>query len=267
MNTIDLGRLALSASVAALLGALLAGYIAGLIARRWHKDEFDSGFFNIVLAGAIGGRLGFVAQYASTYAAAPLTILDIRDGGFDVAGWMIGSLAMAAWSIGKQKNFSKSLGISVLVAALAYAAAVPMLAARRGGEPMLATTGLVSLDGKPASLQAFAGKPIVVSLWTTWCGYCKRQMPILAEAQRNQPEVVYLFVSQGEGAAVVQQYVNAMPQPVANVLLDPRKELGKLAGSTAVPTTLFVGKDGKVDSVRVGTLSPATLEQRLAALR
>jgi cytochrome c-type biogenesis protein len=39
--------------------------------------------------------------------------------------------------------------------------------------------GALTLDGKPASLESFQGKPILINVWATWCVPCRQEMPAL----------------------------------------------------------------------------------------
>jgi thiol-disulfide isomerase/thioredoxin len=56
---------------------------------------------------------------------------------------------------------------------------------------------LVSYDGKAWDLSRFAGKPVVVNFWGTWCPPCLQELPHFADASRRYAdEMVFI------GAAV-----------------------------------------------------------------
>ncbi len=46
-------------------------------------------------------------------------------------------------------------------------------------------TLFVDADGKPMRLSAFRGRAVVLNLWATWCGPCVKEMPTLAQLQRD----------------------------------------------------------------------------------
>lgn len=44
-------------------------------------------------------------------------------------------------------------------------------------------------------LDKYKGKTIVMEVWASWCGDCVKAMPKMKELQKQNPNVVYLFVS------------------------------------------------------------------------
>jgi thiol-disulfide isomerase/thioredoxin len=127
---------------------------------------------------------------------------------------------------------------------------------------------LQTLAGEPASLPAVAGgKPLVVNLWATWCPPCRREMPVLAAAQRQEQDVIFAFASQGEDAQTVQRYLTDSRLVLSNVLLDPSRELGREVGSRAFPTTLFYDAGGRLVDSHIGELSEASLAAKLKRIR
>jgi thiol-disulfide isomerase/thioredoxin len=126
---------------------------------------------------------------------------------------------------------------------------------------------LSSLEGRPVSLAGFAGKPTVVNLWATWCPPCRREMPALQQAQDANPDVNIVFVDQGEEPGAIAAFLDQTGLALRNVLVDPQSSAGATLGYSALPTTLFFDAQGRLAGVRIGELSQATLNQRLAEVR
>jgi thiol-disulfide isomerase/thioredoxin len=101
-------------------------------------------------------------------------------------------------------------------------------------------------DGKPVTLAAFKGKPVLVNLWATWCGPCVKEMPSLDRlAKRGAGKLVVLTVNQTDDAAAIAKWW--APRQLNN-LAAYRDEDGKLgfAFETGVlPTTVLYDAEGK----------------------
>lgn len=108
---------------------------------------------------------------------------------------------------------------------------------------------------------------MVVNLWATWCPPCRLELPYLAAAQRQEPEINFVFADQGEDAVTVARYLDAAHLELANVLLDINLRLGREIGVTVLPVTLFYDAGGRMVDTHLGALSPSLLAEKLNKLR
>jgi thiol-disulfide isomerase/thioredoxin len=273
MLSIPLGPLALAAApVLLLLCAWLAAWVAARLARGSAADAAAAdaargAVTRAVVAGLVVARLAYVALNADAYAAQPWAMLDLRDGGWQPgAGWAAG-LAVLAWQVLRAPALRRPLAAgATLGAAVWWTAAAVLGASADRPLPALAFTRLD--DGTPTDLrQAAQGRPLVVNLWASWCGPCRREMPVLAAAQQREPRIGFVFVNQGESAATVRAYLASLGRPLHGVLLDPGSTLGPAVGSRGLPTTLFVDSRGRVVDAHFGLLNAAALQSRLRRLQ
>ncbi len=124
------------------------------------------------------------------------------------------------------------------------------------------------LSGESTNLAALAaGKPMIVNLWASWCPPCRREMPLLAAAQKRETWASFVFANQGENRATVQGYLSAGQLELANVVMDRDTRIGFVAGSSALPITLFYDASGQLVATHQGALSAASLTKRLNELR
>lgn len=135
-------------------------------------------------------------------------------------------------------------------------------------KPVLAEMTTTLLSGESTTLAALAdGKPMVVNLWASWCPPCRREMPVLAAAQKQQAWASFVFANQGENTATIQRYLSDSQLELANVTLDRDTRLGVVAGSMALPITLFYDAHGQLVATHRGTLTAASLAGKLKQLK
>ena len=49
-------------------------------------------------------------------------------------------------------------------------------------------------NGKTVKLSDFQGKPVVLNFWTSWCGYCKEEMPYFESAYKEYGDRVQFIM-------------------------------------------------------------------------
>lgn len=112
---------------------------------------------------------------------------------------------------------------------------------------ILPRLGFLDVDGKPQSLEQYAGHGLVLNLWATWCVPCVAEMPALdALARTLAPSgirVLTVSLDRG-GAAAVRPFFATHGIGSLPILLDPHSALLGALGLDGIPTTLLVDKAG-----------------------
>ncbi|WP_233498207.1 TlpA disulfide reductase family protein [Meiothermus sp. QL-1] len=120
---------------------------------------------------------------------------------------------------------------------------------------------LVRLDGAPVQLQP--GRPLVLTVWATWCSYCQRQLPEFEAVARAHPRVQFAFVNDGEPASLVRQFHDAQGFTHAVVYQDALRVVARALRVNGYPANFFYDARGRLVGEVRGYMSP---EQLLAAL-
>ncbi|WP_426690628.1 TlpA family protein disulfide reductase [Rhodanobacter ginsengiterrae] len=264
----NIGPLALSSGLLALLfGVIAATATAGFLHRRGYADAGNP-LFLVLGLGLLAARAAYVVGWWAQYAEQPATILNIRDRGFDPLAGTLGVVVatlLIAWRRPALRR-PLSAGVAVGLAASAFAG---LLAWRLTSQahPALPPLALADLAGHEVAIEGFRGQPTVINLWASWCGPCRREMPVLAEAQRSMPQWRFVFADQGESAAVVTHFMRVQQLTLDNVLIDGNLQLSNHYNVRGYPTTLFLDAAGRLRDIHMGELSRATLAERLQRIQ
>jgi thiol-disulfide isomerase/thioredoxin len=108
------------------------------------------------------------------------------------------------------------------------------------------------------------GKIVVLDFWATWCGPCIAAMPVIDGITKKYADkgVEFYALNIGESTEDVQTFFKtAKVRP--NVLLDPQSVVADAYKAEAIPQTVVIGKDGRIEAVHVGYSSLEELEQLL----
>ncbi|WP_420144610.1 TlpA family protein disulfide reductase [Sphingobium sp.] len=108
-------------------------------------------------------------------------------------------------------------------------------------------------DGGEKTLRDFAGKPIIVNLWATWCAPCVAEMPTLDRiaATYGPKGLAVLTISQdNQGLKAAKPFFDRHPLPHLKAWADPENQLGFHYATGQLPTTIIYDAQGK-EMVRV----------------
>jgi len=133
-------------------------------------------------------------------------------------------------------------------------------------------TPFLAPDGSTVRLKDFAGKPLLVNIWATWCAPCIVEMPMLDKlAAREKSRMKVLVVSQDiQGAEKVVPFFERGNFQELEPYVDPENGLSFGFGSGLMPTTVLYDAQGKEVWRVIGAMdwdgakAAALLEETLA---
>jgi len=156
-----------------------------------------------------------------------------------------------------------------LVATAAVLAAPPLLAAPPAdAAAVFLANSFPDLQGEPVALTSYAGRPLIVNFWATWCAPCIKEMPDLDELSRKYPDMTFLGVAVDTLANVerfLQKVQVSYPLLVAgHGGIEQMKALGNRKGG--LPYTVIFDEQSRISRDILGQVDPTDLDDYLASL-
>lgn len=112
-------------------------------------------------------------------------------------------------------------------------------------------------------LDSFKNKSVLLVFWTTGCGICRHELPILDRlyypAARNNVEIACINIGDTQGARDVLR-----PFRMHLNLVDPDGAVAQDYHVEGVPKLVLVGPDGKIKWSASGAQSEQTLRNHIA---
>ena len=120
-------------------------------------------------------------------------------------------------------------------------------------------------DGAAVRLSDYFGKPIVLNLWASWCGYCKLEMPDFEAAYLEQGEDIhFLMLNVTDGVQETRESADAFLQEQGYtfpVLYDQDVEATMAYQAYGLPMTFFIDRQGRLAAYAQGAIDAQTLQQ------
>ena len=98
------------------------------------------------------------------------------------------------------------------------------------------------------------GNRLVVSLWSTWCVPCRRELPQLQQFAVEHQDVSVVAVNLGDKLDSVAAYADEIGLTMP-VIIDSEGRISAALGVTSVPSTIVINSHGKVIATHVGEIT------------
>jgi len=261
---IQIGPLVMALDRLVAMGLILV-FLAGMdwIVRRFRVSSWQPAALAL-LAGLVGARAAYVWANRDSFALDPVVSLQAWLGGWMwSAGVAAAALALAV-ILRKPRPVAAGLGLLAALSAVWWVFAEGQ--APRSAILLPADLRFDMAQGASITAGDLRGRPAVLNLWASWCPPCRREMPMLIDAAGRERRAAVLMVNQGEGPEQVRAFLEGQGLSARHVTLDQDGTLGAIAGSPALPTTLFIAADGTIRQTHVGEISRVQLDIAIRAL-
>lgn len=133
---------------------------------------------------------------------------------------------------------------------VAAPAALPELAVGSVPEDLLGK----DTAGNLVRISDHHGKVVIVSFWASWCGPCKKELPVLAGVvKRVGPDHLQVIAINFHDETAPFKYVaNALKDYPITILRDANGKASRKFEVKAIPRMIIIGRDGKVAADHTG---------------
>lgn len=120
----------------------------------------------------------------------------------------------------------------------------------------LAVRGTDVITGKDLSLATFEGKPVVLTIWASWCPGCNAEARTLGAFARAHPEAAFFGVdfqdTKDDARSFYRKYGWRFPS-----VFDPEGRIADRLGMQGTPTTIFLDAEHREVARIVGETDEA----------
>jgi len=155
--------------------------------------------------------------------------------------------------------------VTVASVLLAIFAVVVLTSGTSSGSAQLRSAQPFSLGelGHPStqiSLSGYAGRPVIVNFFASWCGPCKQETPLLAQFYRSHHgKVVVVGIDDNDQTSKALAFTreNRADYPIG---VDPQASVATLYGVGGLPQTFFLNANHQIVRHIYGRLTAKELD-------
>ena len=125
---------------------------------------------------------------------------------------------------------------------------------------------LQTFDGDTVRLSDYAGKPVVVNFWASYCHPCREEFPMFRKAlARHDDDFVLLGIDYKDITSDARTFAKEK-RATWPILKDPDDAVALVYGVRAVPQTFFIARDGTISQRYYAQVPDDVFEEELAKI-
>jgi thiol-disulfide isomerase/thioredoxin len=128
---------------------------------------------------------------------------------------------------------------------------------------------LRDMAGKDVRLADLKGKVVLLNFWATWCGPCRLEIPWFVELQEKYRDkgLSVVGISVDDPPEALPPFAKQFKINYALVLGVDREDVQNAFGPiVGVPTTVIIGRDGRLCIKHIGPVTKEQFESEIVAL-
>ena len=143
----------------------------------------------------------------------------------------------------------RALALSILMLVSAQAGAEPY----EVGDTPFDLVGK-GADGSEIRVSDFKGKVVIISFWASWCGPCRKELPVLSGIQKRATteKLQVISINIEEDRRLYKKIVDALAGTQMKLISDASHRTSRKYGVEGIPHMVIVNAEGKVAAVHIG---------------
>jgi thiol-disulfide isomerase/thioredoxin len=111
-----------------------------------------------------------------------------------------------------------------------------------------------TLESEDIKISDYKGKVVIVSFWASWCGPCRKELPVLAAIQKKATpdKLQVISINIDEERSTFKKLAALLENTQIKLVHDGKKRTGRKFGVEGIPHMVMIDEAGKVASVHVG---------------
>jgi peroxiredoxin len=125
---------------------------------------------------------------------------------------------------------------------------------------------LKNLQGRKVSLADYKGKAVLVNFWATWCAPCKLEMPWFIDLHKQYAPEGFEILGVSEDEPKDRPQIGKFSEKIGvnyPILIGDDAASKAYGGVEFLPTSYYIGRDGKVVAETTGLASRDEIEANI----